>query len=174
MDMPTQRLSHRLQLTLLAFFLLAALFLIVVSIAASSIYTNTLLLLPAPTGRSPAATTLLLVGVGLFLALMMIGVLHRWHWVFWLVLVAFGGMILDLPATLLQLTGGLPNLFPLWYSLCRMGASLSAVGICLWMFHIYRHLGAWALGRNAPPNTDAPDSAVSGLKGGRQTKHERG
>src|SRR6266446_10950709 len=79
MDMPAQRLSRRLQRTLLAFFLLAALLLVVVYVAAPSIYTNTLSLMPSPTGRSPAAATLLLVGVGVFLAIMMIGVLRRWR-----------------------------------------------------------------------------------------------
>lgn len=49
--------------------------------------------------------------------------------VFWLMLVAFSGMILDVPATILQLTGILPALFPLWYILWRMGVSLIAVGV---------------------------------------------
>jgi hypothetical protein len=109
-----------------------------------------------------------------FIALLMIGVLLRWRWLFWLVLVAFSAMILDVPATILQLAGVLPVLFPLWYSLCRIGISLIAVGIGIWMFHLYRHHGVWALGRSALPNTDAPDSAVHGVKEGRQTKHESG
>ncbi len=99
MDMPEQGLSRRLQRTLLAFFLLAALFLVRVYVAAPSIYTNTLLLTPSPTEHYLAAATLLLVGVGVFLAIVMIGVLRRWRWVF------------------------CPGLFPVWYSLCRMTAS---------------------------------------------------
>jgi hypothetical protein len=79
MDMSEQHLYRRLQRTLLAFFLLAALFLVVVYVAAPSIYTNTLLLMLSLTGRSPAAATLLLVGVGVFLAIVMIGVLRRWR-----------------------------------------------------------------------------------------------
>jgi hypothetical protein len=174
MNMPAQRLSRRLQLTLLAFFGLSALMLVVVYVAAPSIYTDTLSLMPSPTLRSPAAAALLLVAVGVLIALLMIGVLRRWRWVFWLVLMAFSTMILDVPATILQLAGILPVLFPLWYNLCRMGISLIAVGIGIWMFHIYRHHGVWALGRSAPPNTGAPDSAAHGVKGGRQTKHESG
>ncbi len=152
MDRPAQRLYRRLQLTLLAFFLLAVLFL-VVYVAAPSIYTNTLLLMPSLTGRYPAAATLLLIGIGGFLAIVMVGVLRRWRWVFWLVLVAFAGMILDLPATILQLAGILPSLFPVWYSLCRMGTSLIAVGIFVWMLQIYRHHGVWAMGRPAKAKT---------------------
>ena len=89
-----------------------------------------------------------------------------WRWVFWLVLVAFGGMILDLPATILQLTGILPALFPLWYSLCRMGASLIAVGIAVWMLQIYRRHGVWAMGRKAPSAAHARDEAAPHSKGG--------
>jgi hypothetical protein len=147
MNRSAQHLTRRLQWTLLAFFLLSVLFLLVVYVAAPSIYTPMLLLMPSPTGRSPAAATLVLAGVGVFLAIVMIGVLRRWRWVYWLVLVAFAGMLLDLPATLLQLTGVLPALFPLWYSLCRMGASLIAVGIAVWMLQLYRRHGVWAMGR---------------------------
>jgi hypothetical protein len=149
MDMPEQRLYRRLQRILLAFFLLAALFLVGVYVAAPSIYTNTL----SPTERYPAVATLLLVGLGVFLAILMIGVVRQWRWVFWFVLVAFGGMILDIPATILQLTGILPGLFPVWYSLCRMGASMVAVVIAVWMLQIYWRHGVWAMGRQAKAKT---------------------
>ncbi len=164
MDRPAQRLYRRLQLTLLAFFLLAVLFLVVVYVAAPSIYTNTLLLMPSLTGRYPAAATLLLIGIGGFFAIVMVGVLRRWRWVFWLVLVAFGGMNLDLPVTLLQLTGILPALFPVWYSLCRMSASLIAVGIAVWMFQLYQRYGVWARGRKAPSGAHARDGKEEVIK----------
>jgi predicted MFS family arabinose efflux permease len=160
MDTLELRLCRRLQGTLLAFFLLAALVLMVVYVAAPSLYTSTLLLRLSPAEPYPAAATLLLVGVGGFLAIVMVGVLRRWRWVFWLVLVAFGGMILDIPATILQLTGILPGLFPLWYSLCRMGASLIAVGIFVWMLQIYRRHGVWARGRKAPSGAHTRDEAA--------------
>jgi hypothetical protein len=164
MDRPAQRLYRRLQLTLLAFFLLAVLFLVVVDVAAPSIYTNTLLLMPSLTGRYPAAATLLLIGIGGFLAIVMVGVLRCWRWVFWLVLVAFGGLILDLPVTLLQLTGILPALFPVWYSLCRIGASLIAVGIAVWMFQLYQRHEVWARGRKAPSGAHARDEKEEVIK----------
>jgi len=161
MDMPERRLSRRLQWTLLAFFLLAVLFLLVVYVAAPSIYTNILLLAPSPADRYPFLATLFLVSIGVFLAIVMIGVLRRWRWVFWLVLVAFGSMILDIPVTLSQLMGILPALFPLWYSLCRMGASLIAVGIAVWMLQLYRRHGVWAMGRKAPSGAHACDESKS-------------
>ncbi len=83
---------------------------------------------------------------------------------FWLVLVAFGGMILDIPVTLLQLTGILPALFPLWYSLCRMGASLIAVGIAVWMFQLNRRHGVWAMGRKVSSGAHARDGKEEVIK----------
>jgi hypothetical protein len=150
MGMPEPRLTRQLQWTLLAFFCLSALFLVGVYVVSPSIYTKTLLLVPFRADRSPFLATLFLVGIGMLLAIVMIGVLRRWRWVFWLVLVAFGAMILEVLTTILQLTGVLPVLFPLWYNLCRMGVSLIAVIIAMWMLHISRHHGVWALGRIAP------------------------
>ena len=50
-------------------------------------------------------------------------------------------------ATILQLAGVLPNLFPVWYSLCRMGVAIIAVLIATWMARIYWHHGVWAMGK---------------------------
>jgi hypothetical protein len=149
MLMQQQRLIRRLQGLLLAFFLLAALFLLAVYGAAPAIYTQTLLLQPSPMDRYPFPVTLFLVVIVGCIAIVMVGVVRRWRWVFWLLLVAFGCMILEIPATLFQLTGILPRLFPVWYSLCRMGVSMLAVAIALWMLQIYRHHGVWAMGSKA-------------------------
>ena len=138
---------RRLERILLAFFLLATLFLLVVYFAAPSIYTNTLLLEPSPTDRYPFPATLFLVGILVFIAVLIVGVVQHWRWLFWLLLVAFGFMILEIPATILQLTGVVPSLFPVWYSLCRMSVAIIAVVIAVWMIHIYRHYGVWAMGK---------------------------
>ncbi len=148
--MPEPRVSRRLQWTLLAFLLLTVLVLAAASLADPAIPTKTLTLTLSPLAGFPAAAGFLLAGIAGLLALLIGGILRRWRWVFWLVLVAFGAMVLDLPATLLQWTGALPDPFPFWYSLCRMGASLVAVGIAIWMLSIYRHHGVWALGRRTP------------------------
>ena len=142
-----QLLLRRLERILITFFLLAVLFLIVVYIAAPSIYSNTLLLAPSPTDRYPLPVTLFLVGILIFIAILIFGVVHHWRWLFWLLLIAFGFSILEIPATILQLTGLIPNSFPLWYSLSRMGVALIEVGIAAWMLRIYRQYGVWALGK---------------------------
>jgi hypothetical protein len=56
-----QLLVRRLERLLLAFFLLAALFLLAVYVAAPSLYTQTLLLQPSPSDRYPFPVTLFLV-----------------------------------------------------------------------------------------------------------------
>jgi hypothetical protein len=143
-------LRQRLQRLLIAFFLLATLFLLVVYVADPSIYTNTLLLASSPTDRYPLPITLFLIALLAFIAVLLVGIVHHWRWLFWLLLVAFGAMVLEIPATVLQLTGVLPNLFPVWYSLCRMGVSIIAVLIAIWMARIYRHYGVWAMGKKPP------------------------
>ncbi|HLL80489.1 MAG TPA: hypothetical protein VKT25_13370 [Ktedonobacteraceae bacterium] len=145
----TQRhlIRRRLEWTLTAFFLLAALFLIVVYVAAPSIYTSTLLLNSSPADRYPLAATLFMVAILVFITILLIGIQQHWRWLFWLLLIAFGAMILEIPATILQLNGFLPNPYPTWYSLCRMGVSILAILIAVWMFSIYRRYGVWAQGK---------------------------
>jgi len=154
--MHQQMTVRRLERTLLAFFLLATLFAVVVYVAAPSIFTNTLLLHPSPTDRYPFVATLFLMALLVFIAVLLVGVRLHWRWLFWLLLIAFGAMILDIPATILQLIGIVPNLFlfPVWYSLCRMGVSLLAVSIAAWMLSIYRHYGVWALGKKKKPHLE--------------------
>src|SRR2546422_9839666 len=109
------RVRRRLERVLIAFCLLAALSGVGVYVAVPSMYTNMLLLQPALTDRYPEAATLVLVGLLLWIAVVIVGVLRHWRWLFWLLLVAFGAMILEIPATILQLTGVVPSLFPVWY-----------------------------------------------------------
>jgi hypothetical protein len=138
---------HRLERVLIAFFIIATLFLLAVYFAAPSIYTNTLLLTSSPADRYPLPATLFLVAILAFITVLLVGVIHHWRWLFWLLLIAFGCMVLEIPATILQLTGVIPNLFPTWYSLCRMGVAMIAVAIAIWMIRIYRHHGVWAMGK---------------------------
>ena len=139
--------SSRLERVLVAFFLLATLFLLVVYFVAPSIYTDTLMLQSSPADRYPLAATLFLASIVVFIAILVVGVVRHWRWMFWLLLIAFTAMILEIPATILQLTGVVPSLFPVWYSLCRMGVSVIAVGIAGWMWYIYRHYGVWGRGK---------------------------
>lgn len=146
-DTYQQVLSHRLGRVIITLFLLLAFFVIAVYVAAPSVYTSTLSL--STTGRYPLPATLFLGALLVFIAIVIVGVMRHWRWLFWLLLLAFSCMILEVPATILQLTGAVPNLFsfPVWYSLCRMGVSMISFVIGVWMIYIYRHYGVWAMGR---------------------------
>jgi len=139
--------QRRLERMLIAFFVVCALFVVGVYITAPSIYTQGLMLSSGQTDRYPFPATLLLVGLLVFIALIIVGVLRHWRWLFWLLLVAFGFSILQIPATILQLVGVFPDSFPVWYSLSRMGVALVEVGLAVWMIQIYRSYGVWAIGK---------------------------
>lgn len=139
---------QRLETALIAFFGLAALSLLAVYFADPSIYTKTLMFEPSTTDRYPLPATLFLIAILVFITVLIIGVMHHWHWLFWLILVAFGFSILEIPATILLLTGVIPNPYPVWYSLYRMCIALIQVGIAVWMVRIYYHHGIWAMGKN--------------------------
>ncbi len=128
----------------LAFFLLAALFLVVVYVTAPSIYAETLKLQPSGGDHYPWAVTLFLVAILAFVAVLSVGVVRHWRWVFWILLIAFGFSVLEIPVGILQLTGVLPSSFPVWYSLCRMGVAVIEVVIAVWMWQVYRRYGVWA------------------------------
>jgi len=137
-----------LEMAVIAFFILAALSLLVVYLADPAIYAQSLSLASSPADRYPVPVTLFLVGILTVIALLILGVVRHWRWVFWLMLVAFASSILHIPVTLLQIAGMLPSADPFWYSLLQIGAAMVEIGIAVWMIHIYRHSGVWAMGRD--------------------------
>jgi hypothetical protein len=102
-----------------------------------------------PVLHANTANVLFLVGIIACIVLLIPGVVRHWRWVFWLMLVAFGGSVLQIPVTLLQVADVLPNADPLWYSLFRMGVAMVEIGIAVWMIQIYRRndepLKAWVI-----------------------------
>jgi hypothetical protein len=145
--------QRRLEQALIAFFVGCALFVVVVYAVAPSVYIMALKLTSSPTEHYPFLVTLFLVALLAFIAVVIVGVVRHWRWLFWLLLVAFGFSILAIPATILQLTGIIPDSFPAWYSLSRIGIALLEVGLAVWMLQIYRRYGVWALGKKASKRT---------------------
>jgi hypothetical protein len=94
-----------------------------------------------PRNESLPYPILLVIAVG------MVGVVRQWRWLFWLLLLAFGTALLDIAVTVLQVLGVLPNVFPLWYSLFRMGVALPEIAPAIWMMRLYRRHGVWAMGK---------------------------
>jgi cell division protein FtsW (lipid II flippase) len=148
MKTPTSHsMRMRLERTVIAFFILAAISLLVVYVTSPSIYAQSLSLTSSPANRYPVPVTLFLVGILAVIALLILGVVRHWRWVFWLMLIAFASSALHIPITLLQMTGVLPSADPLWYGLFRTGVAVVELALAVWMIHIYRHEGVWALGR---------------------------
>jgi len=138
--------QRRLENVLIAFFALVSLSLIIVLVVAPSVY-GQILSLPSSMSAYPLVVAGFLVAVLALITVLIVGVRRHWRWVFWIILLAFGAAILDIPVTLLQLAGVFPNLFPVWYSLYRMGIACVQVVIAVWMGRIYLQHGVWALGK---------------------------
>ena len=153
MNDPHQKLTiQRLSAVIIAFFVLAALSVLVVYFVDPSIYSKVLKLEPATTDRYPFTSTLFLVALLIFIAVLIFGVTKHWRWLFWLLLIANSFSILEVPATILQLTGVIPDPYPVWYSLYRMSIAVIQVGIAIWMIRIYFQYGVWGMGRKKQEN----------------------
>ena len=130
---------NRTQAVVLGFVLLAWLSLLSILVAAPEVLDGQLRL---PAGNRPAEIAFL-VALSAFLALLAIGVVRRWRWTFWLVLVAFLAGLLRLPASVLELTGILPSAGPTWYTLLQAAIGLVQFVIGLGMLVGFRKAGVW-------------------------------
>jgi hypothetical protein len=142
--------ARSLQYALLAFCAFASASLIVIYLVAPAIYVQ---MLPVQTSAGddahPSILTVFLVGILLLVALLAVGVLRRWRWRFWLILVAFACSVLQIPANVLELAGVVPLHVPAWYGFLRMlVASVQGI-IAVWMIRLYRSNGVWGLGKHA-------------------------
>jgi hypothetical protein len=130
---------NRTQALVLGFFFLAVASLVVIRLAAPDVYDETLRL---PAGDRRLATAFLAALVA-FITLLGVGVLRRWRWLFWLVMVAFLAGVLRVPVAVLQLSGLLAVDVPTWYVLFQGIVGLVQCGIGLAMVRGYRRAGVW-------------------------------
>jgi len=131
---------NRTQALVLGFLLLAWTSLLVILAAAPAVYDQALRL---PTGdRRPAELAFLAALTG-FIGLLAIGVVRRWRWTFWLILVAFLFGVLRVPVAILQLTGILAANGPTWYVAFQGLLGVLQVAIGLVMVAGYRRAGVW-------------------------------
>jgi hypothetical protein len=75
-----------------------------------------------------------------------VGILRRWRWLFWCLLLAFGVSVLRVPILAAQWAGLGGSGEPAWYDLARGAVSLLQGGIAAWMVALYRRYGVWACG----------------------------
>ena len=130
---------NRTQALVLGFLLLAWISLLVILRAAPEVYDQALRL---PHERRAAEFGFLAALAGL-IALLSIGVLRRWRWIFWLILVAFLAGVLRVPVAILQLTGVLSADAPTWYVTFQGLIGVAQLAIGLAMLAGYRRSGVW-------------------------------
>ena len=136
-------IRFRLNLTqklVLGFFVVTWAALVVILVSAPEIYDRALRL---PDSEHDLPALGFLAAISTFLVLLGVGVVRRWRWTFWLILVAFILGVLRVPVSILQLSGLLPADFPTWYVLLQALIGLVQVAIGLAMLVGYRKTGTW-------------------------------
>jgi len=126
---------NRSQALVLGFFLLAWTSLVVILAVAPEIYGQALRL---PSGDGRLADFAFVSALTVFIAVLCVGVVRRWRWTFWLILVAFLAGVLRVPASILELAGVLPAAGPTWYVLLQAVLGLAQFGIGLVMLAEFR------------------------------------
>ena len=131
---------NRTQLLVLGFLVLIWIALVAILAFSPDVYAQTLRLAP---GDIRMIEVGFLVALSALIALLVIGVLRRWRWAFWLILVAFLFGVLRLPASALQLVGLMPATGPAWYEALQGAIGVVQFLIALAMFSGYKKAGVW-------------------------------
>jgi hypothetical protein len=131
---------NRTQLSVLAFFAAAWLFLVAILALAPDVFDQTLKVSFA--NRRPLEVALLAV-LSVFLLALAVAVIRRWRWTFWLVMVAFLAGGLRVPASGLELAGILPLQGPAWYVVVQGAVGVVQIAIGIAMVRGYRRGGPW-------------------------------
>jgi hypothetical protein len=131
---------NRTQGLVLGFFGLVWVALVVILAVAPEVYDDALQL---PGGDLGQAALVFLVAISCLIALLMVGVLRRWRWTFWLILIAFMLGALRVPASILQFTGKVNTDLPAWYVLLQAIIGVVEFVVGLLMLAGYRREGIW-------------------------------
>jgi threonine/homoserine/homoserine lactone efflux protein len=131
---------NRVQALVLGFLLMAWISLIAILIAAPEVYAQRLRSLPGPQRIVEIAFVVVLTA---FIVLLSIGILRRWRWIFWLILIVFLFGVLRIPVAVLQLSGQMTPDGPAWYVILQGVIGVLQVLIALAMVRGYRRSGVW-------------------------------
>jgi hypothetical protein len=130
----------RVQGLVLGFFLMAWISLVAILVAAPEVYERRLRGLP---GAQRIVEIVFVVALTAFIVFLSIGVLRRWRWAFWLILIAFLFGVLRIPVAVLQLSGLMTPDGPPWYVILQGVIGVVQVLIALAMILGYRRSGVW-------------------------------
>jgi hypothetical protein len=131
---------NRTQGLVLGFFALAWAAIVVLLAVSPAVRDATLRRLP---WTGPLVIIVFVAALFGFLSVLALGVLRRWRWLFWLVLVAFAAGLARVPVAVLQLSGRIAPEGPDWYIGLQAVTGMIQVGIAVAMFAGYRRSGTW-------------------------------
>jgi hypothetical protein len=140
-------LRRRLQAAIIVFFSAVALSLLIVYAVHPEVYVQVLGAKAPATERYPLVATAFCAAILLFIAVLVVGVVRRWRWLYWLLALAFTISALQVPAGALELAGVLPDPFPAWYTIYRSVVALAEAALGIWLLVVWRRWGVWAEGR---------------------------
>ena len=126
----------------LGFFILAWVTLAVILALSQSVREMTLGWLP---GTSAPVILAVLASLLCCLTVLGIGVVRRWRWLFWLLLLAFAVGLARVPLAVLQMSGRLSPEGPDWYVVLQGVSGVVQAGLALAMFAGYRRAGPWGV-----------------------------
>jgi hypothetical protein len=129
---------NRTQGLVLAFFAFAWVALVVMLAVSPAVREVTLRRIP---GTGTPVTVAFLAGLLGFLTVLAIGVLRRWRWIFWLILVAFAAGLARVPIAVLELSGRMAPEGPEWYIVVQGVIGVIQMGLAVAMLAGYRRSG---------------------------------
>jgi hypothetical protein len=124
----------------LCFFAVVWLALAAILLASPQIYDSTLKLGP---GSQPQADLAFLISISVLIAALASGVVRKWRWTFWLILIAFLFGPFRVLASGFELIGLLPAGGPTWYVVFQAAIGVIQFLIALAMVSGYRKAGPW-------------------------------
>ena len=133
-------LINRTQSLVLGFFVLAWVMLAVILAFSPAVREVTLRRMP---GSSTVATLAFLAALLAFMAVLGIGVVRRWRWLFWLIVLAFAVGLVRVPLAVLQLSGQMAPEGPDWYVVLQGVVGVVQVVLAYVMVAGYRRAGPW-------------------------------
>ncbi len=130
---------NRTQALVLGFFAVVVATVVATRLASPETYARGLRL-PAGNDRIQLA---FLAGVLALVALLAVGVLRRWRWTFWLIMIAFLAGALRIPAVGFQFLGFVRGNVPAWFLLVQLAVGIAQFVVGLAMAAGYRRAGIW-------------------------------
>ncbi|HEY7201769.1 MAG TPA: hypothetical protein VIC57_16220 [Candidatus Dormibacteraeota bacterium] len=94
-------------------------------------------------GAGRGADLAVLGGISALIVVLGVGVVRRWRWLFWLVLLAFLAGLLRVPASALTLAGVLPGGGPSWFVVLQAAIGVVQFAIGIAMLSGLRRGGVW-------------------------------